>query len=247
MAQKPSGRSSSSHAAGALGADIHAVLRSLKSRGSQANVDGMARYAIQSGKAFGVSVADLRRMAKELGRNHALALELWETGWYEARMLAALIADPDAVTSRQMDRWVRDFDNWAITDTVCFSLFDRTPHAWSKVDQWSRRQAEFERRAAFALLASMALHDKSGPHAEYRKRLSLVKKYASDERNFVKKSVSWALHGIGCRSPGLNAAAIQVAEDLASSSDRTERWVGKDALRKLRSAATAKRVARRSS
>lgn len=246
MAQKQSGRTSGPHAPGAQ-ADIQAVLESLKSRGSQANVDGMARYAIQSARVFGVSVADLRTMAKRLGRNHALALELWETGWHEARMLAAFIADPDALTPSQMDRWAGDFDNWAITDTVCFSLFDRTPHAWSKVDQWSRREAEFERRAAFALLASMALHDKSGPDVEYRKRLSLVKRYASDERNFVHKGVSWALHGIGCRSPALNADAIQLAEGLAASSDRTERWVGKDALRKLRSAATAKRVARRRS
>lgn len=245
MAQKQSSKSPGPRAPKARAADVDAVLKSLKSRGSQANIDGMARYAIQSPKALGVSLADLRRMAKELGRNHALALELWETGWHEARMLASFIADPNEITASQMDRWVRDFDNWAITDTVCFSLFDRTPHAWSKVDQWTRRRGEFERRAAFALLASMALHDEWGPDAEYRKRLPLVKKYASDERNFVKKGVSWALHGIGCRSAALNAAAIEVAEDLASSSNRTERWVGKDALRKLRSAPTAKRVARR--
>jgi 3-methyladenine DNA glycosylase AlkD len=224
--------------------NVDAVLRTLKRLGTEANVAGMARYGIQSPKALGVSLADLRGVAKELGQNHALALELWETGWHEARMLSSFIADPNEITASQMDRWVRDFDNWAITDTVCFSLFDRTRHAWTKIDEWSRRRAEFERRAAFALLASMALHDKSGPDAEYRKRLPLVKKCASDERNFVKKGVSWALHGIGCRSTSLNVPAIEVAEELAHSSDRTERWVGKDALRKLRSGPTAKRVAR---
>ena len=228
-------------------ADARAVLTALRERGSRANIEGMARYAIRSPKIFGVSVTELRRMARELGRNHALAIELWETGWHEARMLAAFIADPHQVTPAQMERWVRDFDNWAITDTVCFSLFDRTPHAWSKVDQWSRRRAEFQRRAAFALLASMALHDRTGDDTEYRKRLALVKTYASDDRNFVTKGVSWALHAIGCRSAALNAAAIDVARELAGSSIPAERWVGRDALRKLTSASTAKSVARRES
>ena len=133
-------------------------------------------------------------------------------------------------------------DNWAITDTVCFSLFDQTPFAWSKVDVWSGRTAEFVRRAGFALLASLALHDKQGLDVEYRKRLALIRKHASDDRNFVKKGVSWALHGIGCRSPALHADALKVATDLAGSANSSERWVGRDVLRKLTSAATKKRL-----
>ena len=223
---------------------VDAVLAALKRRGSRTNVEGMKRYGISSTLMFGVSASELRRMAKEIGRNHALALELWETGWYEARMLAAFIADPDAITATQMDRWARDFDNWAITDTVCFSLFDRTRHAWRKVDAWSGRSAEFVRRAGFALLASMALHDRHGSEAEYRKRLALVRKYAFDDRNFVKKGVSWALHSIGCRSRALHADALRLAGELAASADPAERWVGRDAVRKLKSAATMKRVNR---
>jgi len=225
---------------------VASILASLERRGSRANVEGMKRYGISSPRMFGISVSDLRAMAKEIGRDHALALELWETGWYEARMLAAFIADPAAITQAQMDRWARDFDNWAITDTACFSLFDRTPHAWSRVDQWSKRSAEFVRRAGFALLASLALHDKQSADTEYRKRLALIRKYASDDRNFVKKGVSWALHAIGCRSRSLHADALAVAGELAESSDPAERRVGRDAVRKLKSAATLKRLKSRS-
>lgn len=223
-------------------ATVDDVLAWLERRGSRRNVEGMARYGIVSEKVFGISVADLRRKAKEIGQDHALAFELWDTGWYEARMLAAFLADPAAITVSQMDRWARDFDNWAITDTACFSLFDRSPHAWSRVDRWAARQAEFVRRAGFALLASMALHDRDGDDADYRARLPLIRKHAADPRNFVKKGVSWALHSIGCRSPDLHAAALELALDLAASQDAAERWVGRDALAKLRSPATQKRV-----
>lgn len=222
------------------------VLRMLERKGSAADIEGMARYGIRSPKMFGVSVAELRRMAKEIGPDHDLALDLWKTGWYEARMLAAFLADPNKITVKDMNGWARDFDNWAITDTVCFSLFDRSPHAWSRVDLWSRNSAEFVRRAAFALLASMALHDAHGADADYRARLPLIRKYASDERDLVRKGVSWALHAIGCRSRALHDDALKVARELAASSDPAERWVGKDAVKKLTSAATKKRVDRRS-
>jgi 3-methyladenine DNA glycosylase AlkD len=227
----------------ATGERVEEALLWLKRRGKKANVDGMARYAIRSEKVFGVSVADTRRLAKRLGRDHVLAEALWATGWYEARMLAAFVDDPARVTPAQMDRWCRDFDNWAICDTVCFHLFDRTPHAWRKVERWAGRRDEFVKRAAFALLASLALHDKGLGDARFAGALSIVEGAAGDDRNFVKKSVSWALRGIGGRSVGLNAAAVKLAQKLSTSPHASARWVGKDALRAFASPAAAKRLA----
>jgi 3-methyladenine DNA glycosylase AlkD len=143
-----------------FGDEVQAVLAALERRGTKRNRDGMARYAIPSDKAFGVSVGTLKQMARRLGRNHGLAAALWDTGWYEARMLASFVDEPARVTPAQMDRWCRDFDNWAICDTVCFHLFDRTPHAWSKVAQWSGRRDEFVKRAAFAMLWGLSAHDR---------------------------------------------------------------------------------------
>lgn len=193
----------------------------------------MARYAIRAEKVFGVSVGDLRDLGKRLGRNHELAAALWDTGWYEARMLTAFIDQPAKVTPAQMDRWCRDFDNWAICDALCFHLLDRTPHAWRKVEQWSKRKAEFEKRAAFALLASLALHDKHTSNEPFIRSLSLIETAATDERNFVKKAVNWALRSIGKRNSELNSAAIAAAQRLANSPQAAPRWVGKDALREL--------------
>ena len=207
----------------------------LERKGTKKNRDGMARYGIVAPKAFGVSVAEIRQLAKRLGRDHELAVALWETGWYEARMLTAFVDEPDRVTAAQMDRWAKEFDNWAITDALCFHLFDRTPHAWRKVEQWSASRDEFVKRAAFALLASLALHDKRGPDESYLASLRLVEAGASDDRNFVKKGVSWALRAIGRRSPSLNAASVALARRLVASDDAGARWVGRDALRELTS------------
>jgi 3-methyladenine DNA glycosylase AlkD len=225
--------------------DVAATLAWLKKQGSRANRDGLARYGITAVKAFGVSVGELRAHAKKLGRDHALAEGLWRTGWYEARMLATFVDDPALVTPAQMDRWCRDFDNWAICDTACFSLFDQTPHAFAKVRAWCARRDEFVRRAGFALLASLALHDEAAKDAAFLACLPLVEAHATDERNFVKKAVSWALRGVGARSPALHAAATTLAVRLAVSEDRTARWIGKDAARDLGSATMAKRLARR--
>jgi 3-methyladenine DNA glycosylase AlkD len=214
----------------------------LKRRGSRRNVEGMARYAIPSDRAFGVSVGTIRDYAKTLGRRHELALALWETGWYEARMLAAFVDEPARVTPAQMDRWCRDFDSWAICDTVCFHLFDRTPHAWSKVRKWSRSPREFVRRGAFALLASVALHDKKAPDAPFLDSLDLVDAAASDERNFVKKGVSWALRLIGRRNRSLNEASVTLARRLVESPAAAARWVGRDALKELTSPAVLARL-----
>ena len=212
---------------------VQEALDDLKRRGSKRNVEGMARYGIRARKVFGVPMAAMKDLAKRFGANHELAAALWATGWHEARILAAFVDEPERVTSAQMDRWCRDFDNWAICDTVCFHLFDRTPHAFRKVAQWSRRREEFVKRAAFALLASVALHDKHTSDEQFARCLPLIERAAGDERNFVKKGVSWGLRGLGRRSPDLHAAAVALAQRLSASPEPAARWVGKDALRDL--------------
>lgn len=206
------------------------ALAALEALGTEEGRAGMARYGIVAAKVFGVSVANIRALAKQIGRDHALADELWRTGWYEARLLAAFVDDPKLVTPAQMDRWAGDFENWADCDTICFHLFDKTSFAFAKVDEWSADEREFVRRAAFALLASVALHDKKAADAPFLDRLPLVEAAATDARNFVKKGVSWALRGIGGRkSPALRAAARATADKLASSSDKTAKWISRDA------------------
>ena len=212
---------------------VRRILATLERKGTKRDREGMARYGIVAKKVFGVSVAELHGIAKKSGRNHALAMALWKSGWYEARMLSALVDDPARVTLAQMDRQVKQFDNWAICDTLCFHLYDRTPHAWKAIDRWSRRKEEFVRRAAFALLASVALHDKAAPDALFLKRLRLIEAAKDDDRNFVRKGVNWALRGIGKRNVKLRASAIKVARKLASSQSASARWIGKDALRDL--------------
>jgi 3-methyladenine DNA glycosylase AlkD len=225
--------------------DVQSIVSWLKRHGTKANREGMARYAIPSDNAFGVSVGTLRQYAKRLGPDHELAAALWRTGWYEARMLAAFVDEPARVTPAQMDRWCQDFDSWAICDTVCFHLFVRTPHAWRKVKQWSRRRDEFVKRAAFALLASLTAHDKQADDEPFLQGLLLVERAATDQRNFVKKSVNWALRSIGKRSPELNAAAVSVARHLSTSQHPSARWVGKDAVRELTSPAVKRRLGSR--
>jgi 3-methyladenine DNA glycosylase AlkD len=223
--------------------EARAVVAWLQRHGTRRTRDGMARYGLPSDKAFGVPVGTMQQLARRLGRNHDLAAALWDTGWYEARMVAAFVDEPARVTPAQMERWCRDFDNWGICDTVCFHLFDRTPHAWRKVPQWSRRRGEFVKRAAFALLASLALHDKSAPDAAFMRCLPLVERAATDERNFVKKGVSWALRLMGRRNPALNEASVAAARRLAAAPAAAAQWVGRDALRELTSPAVTRRLA----
>jgi 3-methyladenine DNA glycosylase AlkD len=230
-----------------LDAKVASAITWLKRHSTKRNREGMARYAIPSDNAFGVSVSNIRVLAKQLGRNHELAAALWDTGVYEARMLTSFVDDPARVTPAQMDRWCRDFDNWAICDTLCFHLFDRTPHAWQKVAQWCDRDEEFVKRAAFALLWSLTVHDKHAADAPFVEGLRFIERAATDERNFVKKAVNMALRAIGKRNPALNAAAIRAARRLADSPDASARWVGKDALRELTSPGVARRLAARKS
>jgi 3-methyladenine DNA glycosylase AlkD len=226
----------------AVARDVEMVLTWLKRRGTKHNRDGLARYAIHVDKAFGVSMATMQALTRQLGRNHALAHALWDTGWYEARTLVAFVGDPAQVTAAEMDGWCRDFDNWAICDSLCFYFFDKTPHAWRKVGAWARRRPEFEKRAAFALLAALALHDKQAPDSRFLTSLPLIERAATDERNFVKKGVSWALRAIGHRNLPLHTAACDLAARLARSDDATARWVGKDALRDLRRPAVRRKL-----
>ena len=205
----------------------------LKSKGSATFRAGLARYGLPTDKAFGVPVGTIQKYGKTLGRDHALARALWKTGWSEARMLAAFVGDPARVTPAEMDAWCRDFDSWGIVDTVCFKLWDQSPHAWKKAGQWAARKPEFEKRAGFVLMACLAAHDKKAADRQFLAFLPLIEKGAADERNFVKKGVSWALRHIGHRSAALHAAALKTAKRLAKADDPTKRWVGRDALRDL--------------
>ena len=215
-------------------ADVNEALAWLEEHSSTKIRDEMLpRYGINAPKAFGVSVVNIHKLAKITGRNHEFALALWETGWYEARMLAAFVDEPERVTPAQMDQWCRDFDNWGICDTVCFHLFDRSPHAYKKVEQWAKRRNEFVRRGAFALMASLALHNKEASDDRFAKWFPLIEQGADDGRNFVKKGVSWALRAVGKRNPKLKSAAVKLAQRLASSEQPSARWVGNDALRDL--------------
>lgn len=213
--------------------DLQPALAALRAAASEATRDGMVRFGIPNEKAIGVSVGDIRAIAKNLGLNHKLALALWSSDIYEARLLACFVADPKLVTPALMDRWAKDFENWADCDTACFHLFDRTPHAFRKIKAWSKRHEEFVKRAAFALLASVALHNKKEPDKTFVECLPFIEQAATDTRNFVKKGVSWALRGIGKRNPNLRTAAIELAERLAKSENPTARWIGKDALKDL--------------
>ena len=221
---------------------VKAALAWLKKHSTRATRDGMARYAIPSDNAYGVAMKDIKALGKQLGQSNDLAITLWDTGVYEARMLVSFVADPDLLTSTQMDRWCKDFDNWAICDAMCFNLFDRSPHRWKKVKQWSASRKEFEKRTAFALLWSLSVHDKQAADEQFIDGLALIERAANDERNFVKKAVNMALRAIGKRNQKLNSAAVLLSRRLSDSDDPTARWVGRDALRELTSPSVRKRL-----
>ena len=213
-------------------ARVAAVLAQLEAHASAKTLAEMGpRYGIVTAKAMGVPMNRMQAVAKPLAPDHALAQALWDTGWYEARMVACMIADPEQVTPQEMDAWRADFDNWGIVDTVCFKLWDRVPHAHGKIAEWAGLNDEFGRRTAFALLACTALHG-HGTDEDFLRGLALIEACATDERNFMKKGVNWALRAIGLKkSPVLRAAARELAARLAASTDKAARWNGKDALR----------------
>ena len=239
---KSQSRKATKHSQLSIDDQVEAAVAWLKRKSSKATRVGMARYAIPSHNAFGVSVANIRALGKQLGRNHELAAALWDTGHYEARMLTSFVAEPERLTPTQMDRWCRDFDSWAIVDTLCFHLFDRTPYAWPKVSKWCKSREEFIKRAGFVLMACLALHEKTANDSQFQGFLPLIEEGALDDRNFVKKGVSWALRGIGHRNKSLNAKAVALAGRLATSDDTTERWIGKDVLRDITRPAVLRRL-----
>jgi 3-methyladenine DNA glycosylase AlkD len=225
--------------------DAKRVLRELRRLGARRNIEGMARFGIVAKNVYGVSKPRLDELARKIGRNHSLALELWETGKQDARILAGMVAERKLVTAKQMERWVRDFDNWDICDGTCCHLFVFATPAWQKAHLWSRRKKEFEKRAGFGLAAFLACHDKNAPDAEFEKYLGVIEREAWDERNFVSKAVNWALRNIGKRNLALNRAAIASARRIAMQGSRAARWIAADALRELKSEAVETRLRRR--
>jgi 3-methyladenine DNA glycosylase AlkD len=227
---------------------INEIIRKLESLGSAKNVAGMARFGIVTTKAFGISAPVLKQFAREVKKQtedrHALALELWETGIYDARVIAFLIEDPKRVTKKQMDTWARDFDNWATVDGACGYLFCRTPFAYEKAVEWSDEKPEFIKRAGFSLMAYLAVHDRKAEDKKVAAFLPIIEKYSNDDRNFVKKAVNWALRQIGKRNPNLNRLAIETAERIKQQGSKSARWIASDALRELTSEKISRPFAR---
>lgn len=218
------------------------VLERLREKACADRLDGMARYGIVTENRLGVSVPDMRRLAKELGKDHGLALQLWKTGVQEARIMAALMDNAHAVNEEQMEEWVKDFNSWDVCDQVCMNLFDKTPHAWKKVRDWSAREEEFVRRAAFSLIACLAWHDKKADDKMFVDLLPVIQDAATDERNYVKKAVSWALRHIGKRNLFLNREALQTARLIQKIDSRAARWIASDAIRELEGEAVQRRL-----
>ncbi len=223
---------------------IEEALRRLKEKARPDQLEGMARYGISVEKRLGVSIPDLRKLAKEIRRDHELALELWKTGIDDARILAAMIDDPQKLTEEQMEDWVKDINSWDVCDQVCMNLFEKTPLAWKKIHDWSAREEEFVKRAAFSLIACLAWHDKKLEDSKFLELLPIITHGASDERNYVKKAVNWALRNIGKRNQHLNKAIINAAKEIQQLDSRSARWVANDAIRELESEAVQRRLKR---
>ncbi len=223
------------------------ILNELKALGTERNREGMKRYGINTDTAFGVSMPVIRGKAKEIGRDHDLAVMLWDTGMHDLRILAALIDEPEKVTEKQLEKWVAGFDSWDVCDQVCMNLFDKTPFAFGKAVEWAEREEEFVKRAGFVLMASLAVHDKKAQDAEFIGFLPIVEKSADDDRNFVRKAVNWALRQIGKRNAGLNRLAVATAKRIKKSGSKSACWVASDAIRELTAEKTLSRLKRKQS
>jgi 3-methyladenine DNA glycosylase AlkD len=222
--------------------EVEEVIRELRAQADPASLKGMARYGIATGRALGLSMPTLRKMARKTGRDHGLASDLWKSGIHEARVLAAMVDAPSKVTERQMERWVTEFDSWDVCDGCCGSLFNKTPFAHAKALEWSRRKEEFVKRAGYVLMAELAVHDKESPDGAFLKFFDAIEKGSTDGRNFVKKAVNWALRQIGKRNRKLNAEALKFAARISKLESGSARWVASDAARELRSEAVQKRL-----
>jgi 3-methyladenine DNA glycosylase AlkD len=218
------------------------IMDELRRRGDPKAVDGMARFGIRTGKALGVSIPQLRDVAKHIGTSHDLAQKLWKAGIHEARILASMVDDPEKVSEDQMERWAADFDSWDVVDGCCANLFDKTEFAVRKAYEWSERKEEYIKRAGFVLMAEMAVHDKNALDKTFLDFLPVIVREASDERNFVKKAVNWALRQIGKRNAILNVAAIKTSTHIGESDSKSAKWVATDALRELTSASVRNKL-----
>lgn len=221
---------------------VDTLLTELKKNYSKKNIEGMARFGIKSDRAFGVNAPKVKAIAKQIGIDHQLALQLWETGYLEARGIASMIADPKLVTKSLMNKWVKDFDSWAVCDGACCYLFRKTNYVFEKIYEWADKKEEFVRRSAFSLIAYIAVHDKKRDDKEFLQFLPLIIKYSTDERNFVKKAVNWALRQIGKRSLFLNKKALETAEEIKLLKSKSARWIAADAIRELKNSKTIKRL-----
>jgi len=211
------------------------VIKRLKSLSNPKAIEGMARYGINPDKNLGVSIPDLRQIAREIGKNHQLANELWATGIHDARILAGMIGQPDKVTEKQMEQWVGYFDSWDVCDEVCMNLFEKLPFAYEKAVQWSGREEEFVKRAGFVLMARLAVSDKKAADEKFISFLPYIKRESTDSRNYVKKAVNWALRQIGKRNITLNKLAIKAGGEIYSIGCKSARWIASDALIELKS------------
>jgi 3-methyladenine DNA glycosylase AlkD len=218
------------------------ILKKLKSFSNPKAVAGMARFGINPENTYGISIPNLRKMAKQIGKDHTLAQQLWTSAIHEARILASMIDEPEMVAEKQMEDWVRDFDSWDVCDQVCMNLFEDTPSASKNAVAWSKRKKEFIKRAGFVMMARLAVSDKKADDKQFEKFLSIIKRGATDNRNFVKKAVNWALRQIGKRNRRLNKKAIEIAKEIEKIDSKTARWVASDALRELTSKAVQKRL-----
>ena len=218
------------------------VIARLKAEANPANAAGMARFGISSTNTLGISIYTLRKIAKEIKKEHELALKLWDSGIHEARLLAGFIDEPDKVTEAQLERWVNDFDSWDIVDQAS-ELISKTPYVIKKIHEWSTREAEFVKRAAFSLIAEVAWYDKTLTDKDLEEFFTIIKNAATDEQNYVKKAVNWALRNIGKRNQALNRRAIEVAKEIQKMDSKAARWIAADALRELTGEVIQKRVA----
>jgi len=225
--------------------DSTEILARLRSFSRPESLEGMSRFGIETKEALGVSIPKLRTLAKETGKDHELAQELWASGVHEARILATMVDDPRKVSEEQMELWTGDFDSWDVCDQCCSNLFDKTSFARAKAVEWSEQEQEFVKRAGFVLMATLAVHDKEARDDDFLQFLSIIKESCDDERNFVKKSVNWALRQIGKRNIRLNKAAVLLARDILKSNSKTAKWIASDALRELTSRAVQAKLSRK--
>lgn len=225
-------------------ASVKNVLDRLQSKAKPEQLRGMAKYGMIVEKRLGVSVPDMRKLAKELGRDHKLALDLWRTGIAEARIVAGMVADPASLTEEQMEEWVKGINSWDVCDQVCMNLFEKNRLAWKKIVDWSEREEEFVKRTVFSLIACLAWHDKKAGDGKFIELLPVIARAATDERNFVKKAVNWALRNIGKRNLTLNEAAINAAKEIQRLDSKAARWIAADAIRELESDAVQNRLKR---